>query len=335
MDSPFVLPSIATQTISSITFTGAITGGNILSDGGYRIYQKGVVYSLFTNPTISDGITNDGSGSAPFVSYISNLVAGSQYFVRAYATNNIGTAYGNELVFRTLLPNPQPCLTDSVIHDIDGNSYNTIQIGSQCWTQSNLKVSRYSNGDSITSFLNINDCTNSLVGAYGYFFNDSINNLFYGKLYNHYAVLDIRGLCPTGWHVPSNSDWNKLIKYLDSFSDTSCFNCFQSHIVGCMLKSTSTQPSAGGWTSPNYCSTNSSGFNAEPGGEYACGGYNVNSWGSPSWGNNAGSQGVWWSSSSDSNGVVGWSRYIAYDYGYIRNWNFLKRSGLSVRCLRD
>jgi uncharacterized protein (TIGR02145 family) len=145
-------------------------------------------------------------------------------------------------------------------------------------------------------------------------------------LYNHYAVTDSRGLCPTGWHVPSDGEWNILVNYLDPNADTVCsLNCWQSSIAGGALKSTAMQPTLGGWFSPNTGATNSSGFTALPGGTR-------DSYGDFKY---MPSYGFWWSSSVSS-GSDAWGRLLRYINSDIRRFNHYGRTyGLSVRCLKD
>jgi uncharacterized protein (TIGR02145 family) len=205
---------------------------------------------------------------------------------------------------------------------VDGNSYATVQIGTQCWTQSNLRVSKYRDGSSIP---NITDAaqwsqtnTNS-TGAWCNYNNDANNGTTYGKLYNSYAVNDSRGLCPTGWHVPTDSEWNVMVKYLDPNADTTCANCWQSSTAGGALKSTT------GWNAPNTGATNSSGFTGLPGGHRSNGGgfYDV------------GSYGVWWSSSFAGSGGA-WCRALGYGTADVSRGNDgQRRGGGSVRCARD
>jgi len=96
-----ILPVITTTLISAITSTTATSGGTITSDGGAAITAHGVCWSTTTNPTLSDTKTADGTGTGSFASYITGLTLGVTYYIRGYATNNIGTAYGNELSFTT------------------------------------------------------------------------------------------------------------------------------------------------------------------------------------------------------------------------------------------
>lgn len=110
----------------------------------------------------------------------------------------------------------------STITDINGNVYNTVLIDYQCWMAENLKVSRYQNGDDIPTGLSNIDWQNTTSGAYAIYPHgdvDGINSAeemvnAYGKLYNWYAVVDNRGLCPEGWHVPSDGDWTILVNYV-------------------------------------------------------------------------------------------------------------------------
>jgi uncharacterized protein (TIGR02145 family) len=216
------------------------------------------------------------------------------------------------------------CGTTSIV-DIDGNIYNTVQIGTQCWTQSNLKVSKYRNGDNIPTGLSDAQWGSTTSGAYAIYNNDPVNDGLYGKLYNHYAVTDSRGLCPTGWHVPSDGEWNVLVNYLDPNADTVCANCLQSSIAGGSMKSTATQPTPGGWYAPNTGATNSSGFTGLPGGDRdSHGGFYI-------LGNNLGS---WWSSSDAGSGNA-WSRVLSYYYANANRGNVYRRNGFSVRCARD
>ena len=95
------LPVISTTVLSSITATNANSGGNLTDIGGAAVTDRGVCWSTSSNPTISDNKTTNGTGSGIFTSYISGLTFGTTYFLRAYATNSIGTAYGSEISFRT------------------------------------------------------------------------------------------------------------------------------------------------------------------------------------------------------------------------------------------
>ena len=105
---------------------------------------------------------------------------------------------------------------NATLSDVNGNSYPVVRIGTQCWTQSNLKVSKYRNGDNISNITDSTAWSQTNTGAWCNYSNSSANDALYGKLYNWYAVNDSRGLCPTGWHVPSDAEWTTLTSYLDT-----------------------------------------------------------------------------------------------------------------------
>ena len=314
------LPQVTTSPITNVGNGTPTTGGNVTSDGGSMVSARGVVYGTATMPTLSNSFTTNGTGTGSFTSVLTGLSPLTTYYVRAYATNGVGTSYGNEFDFTTI---NFMCGTTSIV-DIDGNIYNTVQIGTQCWTQSNLKVSKYRNGDNIPAGLVNADWQNTTSGAYAIYDNDPVNDGLYGKLYNHYAVTDSRGLCPTGWHVPSDGEWNVLVKYLDPNADTVCANCWQSSIAGGSMKSTATQPTPGGWYAPNTGATNSSGFTGLPGGYRDSGGGF----------NDLGHFGNWWSSSDAGSGNA-WYRLLNYDYADAFRTNYYHRNGFSVHCARD
>ena len=96
------LPTVSTNAINSITYTTASSGGTISSDGGAAVTSRGVCWSTSSNPTIALSTkTIDGSGIGSFTSSITGLAASTAYYIRAYATNSVGTAYGNQVVFTT------------------------------------------------------------------------------------------------------------------------------------------------------------------------------------------------------------------------------------------
>ncbi|MFM8514360.1 MAG: fibrobacter succinogenes major paralogous domain-containing protein, partial [Bacteroidota bacterium] len=180
-------------------------------------------------------------------------------------------------------------------------------------TQSNLKVSKYRNGDSIPTGLGNSAWETTTSGAYTIYNNDPVNGGLYGKLYNHYAVTDSRGLCPTGWHAPSDAEWTTLENQLGG-----------SSVAGGALKSTATQPTPGGWASPNAGATNSSGFTALPGGLRSTNGVF----------SSMPNAGYWWSSSVSS-GSHAWTRELSYFNSAITRYYITRADGFSVRCLKD
>ncbi len=145
-ESP-TLPAITTTAVTNIAGFTVNTGGNITNDGGLPVTVRGVCWSLLPNPTIADSHTTDGSGTGTFISYISGLSPLTQYYVRAYATNNLGTAYGNELSFTTTwgcgLPLTINHLTTGGVAPANKTTtYGTVTNipgePSKCWITSNL-----------------------------------------------------------------------------------------------------------------------------------------------------------------------------------------------------
>ena len=98
------IPTLTTTSASGILINSAVSGGNITSDGGSTVTQRGVCWSTNQNPTIADNITNNGTGSGSFTSSLSSLNSNTTYYARAYATNGLGTAYGNQINFTTPMP---------------------------------------------------------------------------------------------------------------------------------------------------------------------------------------------------------------------------------------
>jgi uncharacterized protein (TIGR02145 family) len=163
----------------------------------------------------------------------------------------------------TCLHNPD--LTYGSLIDQGGNEYKTIVIGTQEWMAENLKTDVYRNGDQITYVID-----SSLVyqtsGAWYYPYNNNKFDCPFGKMYNGYAVEDTRNLCPIGWHVPTNLDWNILIKLTDPIADTSIVDGFQSMVAGERLRSGGDIASGMGYWGAQSQGTNESGFSALPGG---------------------------------------------------------------------
>jgi uncharacterized protein (TIGR02145 family) len=121
-----VLPSITTVTVTEITTSGAKTGGSITSDGNSPITARGVVWGTATGPTIALATkTSNGSGSGAFVSSITGLAANTKYYVRAYATNNAGTGYGNEFSFTTTAGATVPSITTVSVTEITASGAKT------------------------------------------------------------------------------------------------------------------------------------------------------------------------------------------------------------------
>ncbi len=201
-------------------------------------------------------------------------------------------------------------------------SFPSVTICNKVWMLKNLDVSTYRNGDPIPKVTNAQDWQNLTTGAYCYYNNDSATYAsVYGKLYNWYAVNDPRGLAPAGWHIPTDAEWNKLIKCLDPAADTTTITSVrQSLIVGSKLK----EAGLAHWESPNVA-TNETGFTALPGGyRYRDGGFRA-----------IYSAAVFWTSTQYS-AIDAWDRDMITSDGAInrRGLGSMKNGG-SVRCVKD
>ena len=198
--------------------------------------------------------------------------------------------------------------------DIDGNKYATVSIGSQCWMAENLQVTRYRDGTAIPLDQSGGVAGNGAgqtwalqMGARTVFGHSSVNLTSYGYLYNWPAVSNSKGLCPTGWHVPTDAEWGTLVTSLGVNA-------------GGKLRATGTTF----WTAPNTGATNESGFSALPGGIRSESGSfdGINQ-----------SANFW--SSSEVSALGAWSYVIGLNNSLVSRNDHGKKSGVSVRCLKD
>jgi uncharacterized protein (TIGR02145 family) len=217
-----------------------------------------------------------------------------------------------------ILVHLNPNLTYGSVTDIDGNSYATIQIGTQTWMAENLRTTKYCNGDPIPNVTDGDEWSNLTTGAWSQYNNNTQYEIPYGKLYNWYAVDDSRNVCPCGWHVSTDAEWSTLIGYLDSSADLNIIIGIQSTTAGGKMKSSGTQY----WQTPNTGATNESGFSGLPSG-IRVGGFS-----------NVGRLGRWWSSSESSTYFADVCE-LYYESGYVWTLYYDKPWGLSVRCLMD
>jgi uncharacterized protein (TIGR02145 family) len=309
--------------ISSLNCAGAVQSGTAYAtlpiqasfslsyDGG----NGGPYQDLSVASTGLGGLTaslvsgnfNNGSGTLSIA--ISGTAATSG--TAGFALNIGGQFCSLQLTVSPLPPFPI---------DVDGNIYQTVVIGNQIWMKENLKVSRYRNGNAIPTNLTDSDWQNTTSGAYAIYNNDAANNTIYGKLYNWYAVADLRGLCPVGWHVPTDYEWYILENYLDSSINDSNSIVYRGIDAGGKLKAVSNL-----WASPNIGATNSSGFTALPAGLRSFTGGQFTE---------VGVSASWWTSTNYSD-IYAMRRTIGYDYATAYRYFEPKTTGFSVRCIKD
>ncbi len=294
-------PTLSTTAVSEIKPASAISGGNITDDGGGAIQERGVCWSTSENPTLADPKTSDGTGTGSFVSKLTELLPNTTYFVRAYATN-WNTGYGDQVSFTT----------SEGIEDYDGNTYNTVTIGTQVWMLENLKTTHYRDGTEITY-----NVWSAGTEAYCWYGNDPANKDLYGAIYNNYAVTNAHNLCPSGWSVPSDADWTTLSAYLET--NGYGYEGSGSDIAK-SLASTSGWAADGtpGNVGNDQITNNASGFTGLPGGHRSPDGdfYNLTSY--------AG----WWSTSN-------WNRSISSNVSTPNRGDADLNYGFSVRCIKD
>lgn len=332
-----VLPQVTTSAVSNISGTTDITatcGGNVTDMGLDDVTARGVCWSTSENPTISNSHTTDGSGLGSFTSNITGLTAGATYYVRAYATNSAGTAYGNQESFTVPLIDGKSCPSAPTVTDHEGNVYATVQIGTYCWMRENLrtttspKTGTYLVNTEHKTTINRSSYLGSKVAHWIY--NDSTTYApkGYGLLYNWCAAMDTanpenyvevptpstsgnntafsitvtgnhRGICPVGWHLPAFAELNYL---KNNYSNSD------------LLANDDV------WTgSP----TNASGFTARPAG-YFGNGY------SSFQGDGTGNKTYFWSC---TNGTQAQSLYLTNSQKTTGNMD--KNYGMSVRCVKD
>ena len=278
------IPVLTTTSVTEISDTEAISGGNIIYDGGAPVTVRGVCWSTSQTPTISNLRTKDGTGGGTFVSNITGLKRNVTHYARAYATNSYGTGYGSTISFTTKIGGIPSSFTDPR----DGYVYQTITIGEQEWMAENLRY--------LPSVVGADSASQTTPLYYVYDYDGSsiseakatANYNTYGVLYNWVAA---KASVPDGWHLPTDAEWKQLTSYIGGYS-----------YAGGVLKEIGTTH----WVSPNSGATNEFGFTALPGGtRYYDGTFK-----------RIGEYGYWWSATEISDQlalirrIVNWESFV-------------------------
>jgi len=232
---------------------------------------------------------------------------------------NVNTEVDSVIFYK---PTIEETTSGTFIDSRDGNEYNWVQIGDQVWMAENLAY--------LPSVNMVADGSEDAAGSYYYVYGYNGTNVAdakatanyttYGVLYNWTAAMDgeassttnpsgIQGVCPTGWHLPSDAEWTELTDYLGGTS-----------VAGGKLKETGTTH----WTSPNTGATNETGFTALPGGSR----YSNGTFGG------IGDYGHWWCA-TELSAASAWSRYVSGNFSSVLRSGSYKEVGFSVRCVRD
>ncbi|MBN2212875.1 MAG: fibrobacter succinogenes major paralogous domain-containing protein [Bacteroidales bacterium] len=307
-------PAVLTGAVTAVTSNSATCGGNVTDEGGSSVTARGICLGFQPDLRLENArdTISGGDGTGTFTCYLTNLISDTLYYVRAFATNASGTAYGALENFRT-----DPVTEPEILVDIEGNEYQTVIIGDQVWMAENLRTTKYADGTALIS--GSGDISGNYNSRYYFTYND--NALLaedYGRLYTWAAVMKgataidanpsgVQGVCPDGWHVPSDSEWKQLESFLGmSLSDLSLWN-WRGTDQGTRLKE-------GG----------NSGFEATMGGHRRCtGGYQ-----------NMGSYGNYWSTTDDG-GTSAYYRQVGDLESKVYRYAYEKCYGLSVRCIKD
>ena len=220
-----------------------------------------------------------------------------------------------------------PCPGMPTVTDIDGNIYNTVEIGSQCWMKKKLKTTTYRNGTAIPNVADTSVWSNLTTGAYVWYDNDISWKDAYGALYNWYAVNDDSGLCPTGWHTPDSSDWAALGNFIGGYGWPHANELRSCREVDSPYGGYCNTTSHPRWAPNNYSpnhGTNDWGFSALPGGwRITDGTFDLQT-----------SRGFFWTSSPETSANA-WYYDFSYYIGYVIVYYTEKQRGMSVRCIRD
>lgn len=325
------LPTVITGSVTEVASVMSSCNGEVVYNGNLGV-SRGFCWSTEPHPTVLSTHVDCGIGTGLFNRAITNLAPSTTYYLRAYATNQIGTAYGNEVSFTTT-PTPQfaqPCTSTSSLTDYDGNTYNTVQIGTQCWMKENLRTTHYSNGDEILT----STTTYSLDIPYRYVPNNDSSQIgIHGYLYNWPAIMHgspssnavpsgVQGICPSGWHVPSNAEWDIFNTYVshnlypcqfDNYNDIAVYiaanSSWQNSIYSCTPGN-------------NPSSNNQTGFSIMPSGMFGGVVFGLGQYGN-----------LW--STTEENTNDSYYRGLEYDNCSMECDYNSKAAGLSVRCIKD
>lgn len=294
-------PAINTKLPSVIASFFSIVGGEITSDGGSSVTERGIYWSTNQAPELTGIKIISGSGSGLFYVQLQKLSANTTYYIKAYAKNSRGTGYGDQVSFTT----------NSTVSDVENNAYGFVKIGVNWWLTENLKTKHFNNGEEIlTTIPAVRDITSETAPKYQWAYDSTETNAaIFGRLYTAYVVKDSRGICPDGWHVATDIEWTSLITLLGG-----------EGIAGGKLKSVGTEF----WDSPNTGSSNEFGFSALPAGLRTHHGSFSNK-----------GLSTHWFTSTESSSLFEWSRETYKNNLNITRSNTNSNYGLSVRCVKN
>jgi uncharacterized protein (TIGR02145 family) len=334
--TPDASATITTSVGEVLTGSTAAISGNVTSMVGLFVVARGICYNTVPNPIAYESNSyieqevQSYEWTGKFTVSLTNLTPGKFYYVRAFVAVMTGTDYGDQLVIYgnevtfnagdpksvsgSIIYNPDlnPDLTWGSVSDIEGNSYKTVQIGTQTWMAENLRTTKLKDGSNLLTYYWYNNDPVSFKNTYG-------------ALYDWYTV-NTGNLCPAGWHVPGDEEWKQLEMSLGmsrASADTSYVD-FDVYGMGYRGTNQGTQMKATNgwipWEGRGGNGTNTSGFSALPAGDTG-------------WDYKFGGAGVctsYWCS-----GEPPIARTLCTDESKVSRAVYFKSIGFSVRCLKD
>lgn len=322
---------VTTDTITFLEDGLVRMTGSILNPGELAVTEHGFCWSDSGVPTFDSSSSKLGprTSAGLFSSEVPGLEPKTNYYIKAYAISGNRVTYGNELAIRT----PTPPI-DSFITDIDGNSYPVVRIGQQHWLAENLRTTRYADGTPIP-FIDSEEEWSLITGidkAYSWYQDQQANAQICGAFYSWAAAMNgvpgseadpsgVQGVCPDGWHIPSDAEWIRMHLFLGMRPN-------EADRIGSLGGRAGIGNKMKGFGYPlwpeYHVNYNSSGFSALP-----CG--LRNSTGEFS---NLGDYAYFWSS-TDFSGLDAWCRYLQEGVSGVVRDHLKKSYGLSVRCVSD
>lgn len=304
LDIPALTPTIITArkttNINSVEVETSVSYAH-----SAPITEKGICWSTTSNsPTINTGTKVTNTGTSLTFSNVLEIESWKAYYIRGYVITALGIFYGDPIEAISIPP-----VSLGEVTDIEGNAYVTTTIGSKVWMAENLRVTKYTDGTSISAASSQDQFKTANTGTYIPYDNDAGNLDKFGYLYNGYTLINEKKVCMTGWHVATLSDWNNLANSLGGMET-----------AGGRMKAMSTL-----WSSPNTAADNASGFSALPGGSYCsvC----LSNTGTFA---DKGTDAYFWTSSVSS------FYYVTNNLASMRTKNTGNlNDGMSIRCVKD